>query len=241
MNGEGNGNNMGSAVENAAEPKLIAMNFQNVEIVALAKFISEITRKNFIIDEKVQGKVTVISPTKITPEAAYLMFQSVLQVKGFTTVTSGAVIKIVPTREAKQTGLPTLFAGSATPVGDEFVTRLVTLHHVDAVDMATVLRPMISSDGLVIPYAPTNNLILTDAASNLQRVLSMIEELDVEGDEQTTEVIPLKHAFAEDLAKKIQEFLRGQRNGVQTATGARSGRTPASPAAASRHARPLQG
>jgi general secretion pathway protein D len=231
---------MGAAVEKVAEPKLITMNFQDVEINVLAKFISEITGKNFIIDEKVRGKVTVISPTKITPEAAYLMFQSVLQVKGFTIVPSGAVIKIVPTREAKQTGLPTLSPGSATPVGDGFVTRLVPLQHVDARDMATVLRPMVSQDGLVVPYTPTNNLILTDAASNLQRLLGMIEELDVEGREQTTEVIPLKYAFAEDLAKKIEEFLPGQGNYAQPATGANPGRPTPSPTVVSGSAPPLR-
>ena len=65
------------------------MNFQNVDIPVLAKFISEITGKNFVIDESVRGKVSIISPTKVTPEQAYSIFQSVLQVKGFTTVQAG--------------------------------------------------------------------------------------------------------------------------------------------------------
>jgi len=67
----------------------ITMNFQNVDIPVLAKFISAITGRNFIIDESVRGKVTIISPSKVTPEQAYSIFQSVLQVKGFTTVQAG--------------------------------------------------------------------------------------------------------------------------------------------------------
>src|SRR5258707_14295572 len=91
----------------AAEPaglppqNTITMNFQNVDIPVLAKFISEITGRNFIIDESVRGKVTIISPSKVTPEQAYSIFQSVLQVKGFTTVQAGKVIKIVSARNVR--------------------------------------------------------------------------------------------------------------------------------------------
>ena len=90
----------GTAAERVPEKQLITMDFQDVEIGVLVKFISEITGKNFILDEKVRGKVTVISPTKITIEEAYRVFQSILDVKGFTTLPAGPVTKIVPVREA---------------------------------------------------------------------------------------------------------------------------------------------
>ena len=91
------------AAESAELPpqNTITMNFQNVDIPVLAKFISEITGRNFIIDESVRGKVTIISPSKVTPEQAYSIFQSVLQVKGFTTVQAGKIIKIVPARNVR--------------------------------------------------------------------------------------------------------------------------------------------
>ena len=73
----------------AAEEATVALNFQDVELPVLAKFVSEVTGRNFIVDDRVRGKVTIISPTRITPDEAYLVFQSVLQVKGFTTVPSG--------------------------------------------------------------------------------------------------------------------------------------------------------
>ncbi len=197
-----------------AEDGLVRMNFQDVEIGTLAQFISEITGKNFVVDEKVRGRVTVISPTRITPEAAYKVFESALQVKGLTAVPNGAVIKIVPTREARQTGLPTLPLDGVPLEGDAFVTRLVPLRHVDAVEMAAILQPMVSSDGLVVPYAPTNHLILTDAASNLQRLLGIVKALDVQGQGQTTEVVPLKYARAEDLAEKIAQVLQSKKSSV---------------------------
>lgn len=196
--------------EDSHEQRRVAMNFQDVEIPVLARFVSELTNKNFIVDEKVRGKVTVISPTRVTPTEAYTIFQSVLQVKGFTTVPSGGVVKIVPSKDARQTGLPTVYNGSLAAAGDEFITRLVPLRYVAAGNMATTLQPMVATDGLVLAYAPTNSLILTDSASNVRRLLGIIEELDVEGHERTTEVIALKYAVAADLAKKIEEIMKEQ-------------------------------
>ena len=209
-----------------ADDRLVTMNFQDVEIAALAKFVSEITGRNFVADETVRGKVTVISPTRITPEAAYKVFQSALQVKGFTTVPNGAVTKIVPTRAASQSGLPTLFGAGGASVGDEFVTRLVPLRHIDAVEMASVLRPMVSPDGLAVPYAQTNHLILTDAASNLKRLLGVIEELDIEAPRRSVEVIALRHATARDLAPKLEKALEGQKSRPAGAPMAPAGQKP---------------
>src|ERR1700738_1999013 len=100
----------GAALDNAGLPpqNQITMNFQNVDIPVLAKFISEITGRNFILDESVRGKVSVISPTKVTPPPAYSIFQSVLQLKGFTTVKAGSIIKIVPARDVRHSAELTL-------------------------------------------------------------------------------------------------------------------------------------
>lgn len=215
---------------------LVTMNFQDIDIPVLVQFISELTHKNFIVDEKVRGKVTIISPTKVTAEEAYAIFQSVLQVKGFTTVQSGRVVKIVPSKDAKQVGLPTVYNGAIATVGDEFITRLVPLRHVSAAEMVQVLQPMVSADGLVLPYPQTNSLILTDAATNVKRLLLMLEDLDVEGYERQTTVIALKHAVATDLAKKLEEIMKNEstndnNNGarVKIVTAASAAATPPPP------------
>jgi general secretion pathway protein D len=87
----------------------ITMDFQDVDIAALVKFMSEVTSKNFILDERVHGKLTIISPTKMSVDEAYRAFQSALQLKGFTTVSAGAVIKIVPSKDAKSAPIDTVF------------------------------------------------------------------------------------------------------------------------------------
>jgi methionine-rich copper-binding protein CopC len=96
-----------SAMDKGA-PRSITMDFQDVDIAALVKFISEVTGKNFILTDRVHGKLTIVSPTKMSAEEAYAVFQSALQLKGFTTVPAGAVIKIVPSKDAKSSSIETV-------------------------------------------------------------------------------------------------------------------------------------
>jgi general secretion pathway protein D len=186
----------------------VTMNFQDVELPTLVKFISEITGRNFIVDERVKGKITIISPSQVTVDEAYLVFQSVLQVKGFTTVPSGPVIKIVPSKDAKASTLDTISAGRMTLPSDEFITRIVPLSKVDASGLLPILQPLVSPDGLLTAYGPTNSIIVIDAAANTERLVSLLLQLDVEGVERDIEVIRLQHAFADDVAAKIAEVLQ---------------------------------
>jgi general secretion pathway protein D len=189
------------------DQNLITMNFQDVDIPVLAKFISEITGKNFVVDESVRGKVSIISPTKVTPAQAYSIFQSVLQVKGFTTVQAGPVIKIVPAREVRESAALTTSQEPGESRGDSYVTRMVRLKNIDAASLVNVIQPMISHDGLVAAFPEDNTLILTDNAYNIDRLLRIIGSLDIQGTRQNIEVIPLRLAFADDLASQIEKIM----------------------------------
>jgi general secretion pathway protein D len=190
----------------------ITMNFQNVDIPVLAKFISEITGRNFIIDESVRGKVTIISPSKVTPEQAYSIFQSVLQVKGFTTVQAGKVIKIVPARNVRSSAALTESQVPTESKGDEYVTRMVRLKNIDAASVIGVIQPMVSHDGLVAAFPSDNTVIVTDDAYNVERLLQIIGALDVRGEQQSIVVIPLKLAFATELAPEIDQLMAAKMN-----------------------------
>ena len=193
--------------------RLITMDFQDVDISVLVKFISEITGKNFIIDEKVRGKITIISPSKISVDEAYLVFQSVLQVKGFTTVPSGAIIKIVATKEARSSTLETVLPKQVPAASDEYITRLMPLKYVDANNMVAVLQPLVSPDGLLAAYAATNTLIIIDTAAQTDRLSKILGQLDVEGFEQGIEVVRLNYALAADVASLLQQVLEEQGGG----------------------------
>ncbi len=191
--------------------ELVMMDFQDVELPTLVKFVSEITGRNFLLDDRVRGKVSVISPTKITVSEAYRVFQSVLQVKGFTLVDTGPVVKIVPTKDLKGNALP-VEAGVERPSGpgETFVTRIIPLVHLEASGAATLLQPLVARDGLISAYTPTNSLIVVDSAANIDRLLELIADLDVPGQERTVEVIPLRHAFADELASILADALEGE-------------------------------
>jgi general secretion pathway protein D len=92
----------------------VTMNFENVDIATLAKFISRITGKNFVLDDSVRGKVSVIAPAKVTPQQAYCIFETALQLKGFATVSAGPIIRIMPSRDARAFAAVT---GSNSPAG----------------------------------------------------------------------------------------------------------------------------
>jgi|SRR5579875_1704573 general secretion pathway protein D len=104
----------GAAQGSGKEP-LVTMNFDNVDIATVAKFISAITGKNLLLDDTVRGKVSVIAPARVTPAQAYCIFMSALQLKGFAAVRAGPVIEIMPARDAR-TFAP--LTGSQTPAGE---------------------------------------------------------------------------------------------------------------------------
>jgi general secretion pathway protein D len=182
----------------------VALNFQDVDIPVLAKFVSEVTGRNFIIDDHVRGTVTIISPTRLTPDEAYLVFQSVLQVKGFATVPAGGFTKIVPAHDAAQAG-----AGG----GGDVTTRVIALAHADATALVPVLQPLVSKDGVLTAHPATNRLVVVDAAANVERLAALAGELDRPERAAAAETLGLRFASAEELAKRLREALAAEPGG----------------------------
>lgn len=191
--------------------KTISMDFDQVDIKVFIKFISELTGKNFVVDDKVRGKVTVLSPSKISVEEAYKVFESVLEVHGFTTVPAGSVIKVVPSVEARQKSVELRKTPGFVPRPDDrIITQIMPLLHANSQEVRKLLAPMVSKQGVVIAYDPTDTLIITDFHSNIQRLLSIVEEIDVEFQEANISVMPLEYASAENLAEKISRLLESK-------------------------------
>ena len=193
------------AAEQAASADGIALDFRDVELVDLIQTVSEMTGKNFIYDDKIKGKVSIISPDRMSPSEAYEAFLSVLSVKGYALVPSGSTNKIVPLSVASQNRLPT---GSVKRNSEQFVTRLVRLQYVDAATLATsVLAPLVPKTSRVSAYAPSNTLIITDSAANIQRLVQIIGQLDVPAALDQIEIIPLQHADATEISEIVNKLL----------------------------------
>ena len=138
-----------------SKAQTVSLDFKEMELTDVIELIAEATGKNFLYDERVRGTVTVISPTRVTPDEAYRVFESILQVKGFTTVPGpGGMLKIVPTREAKESPIETVAGDVVIPNRDQFITRLLTLKYVKADAISITLRPLISKEANLITYAP---------------------------------------------------------------------------------------
>lgn len=200
------------------KPAVVTLDFKDVELTDLIQTVSEMTGKNFVYDDTVKGKVTIISPRGMSLDEAYQVFLSVLSVKGFTIVPSGKMNKVVRTQEAKENTVPT--GSEAGQRGaEEVVTRLVPLRNIDAATIATtILTPLSPKSASVVAYAPTNTVIITDSSANIERLLKIIEELDVAGTSSNLEVIFLENAAAEEITQIGTQVL------AQTGVAPRKGR-----------------
>ena len=181
--------------------RFITIDFDNVDIRLFIKYISELTGKNFVVDKSVQGNVTIVSPTKISEEEAYKVFESVLEVHGFTTVRSGSIYKILPSARARSQNVEMLQMGLSDYPEDKVVTQLVSLKYSSPVDLKKVLTPLVSKSSVIISHPQSGMLIITETLSNIQKLLGIIALLDVESREAEVAVIPLKNASSTSLAK----------------------------------------
>lgn len=192
------------------EGKQVTMDFRDVEIGTLVKFIGELTGKNFIVDERVKGRVTVISPTKISVPEAYKVFESILEVHGFATVPSGKVIKVLPATEARGKSITTKVGTEVLPSADTMITQIIPIRYASVGDVKTLFTPLVSKESLLVAYQPTNTLIVTDALSNINRLLKILKEVDVPGYSFDLAVIPLQYAAAEAVSRELKTLFEGK-------------------------------
>jgi general secretion pathway protein D len=183
--------------------KYVTLDFDNVDISVLVKFVSELTGKNFLIDDKVKGKVTILSPKKIPVEDVYKVFLSVLEINGFTVVPAGNMIKIIPVALAKEKSLETRTRKDLAAPEDRMVTQIVTLERANPDEIKRILDPIISKTSSVLSYPPAGILVITDYLSNIRRLQEIILALDVEGAGNQISYIPMVNASASEVVKSL--------------------------------------
>ncbi|GAB4344665.1 MAG: type II secretion system secretin GspD [Desulfobulbaceae bacterium] len=188
------------------EQRYVTIDFNDVDINLFIKYISELSGKNFIVDRTVKGKVTIISPTRITEEEAYRVFESVLEVHGFTTVPSGSVIKIIPSVKARSQSIETIRAEQRMRPEDKIVTQLIPLKHTSPEEMKRLIAPLVSKTSVVIAHADSGMLIMTEFQSNINRLLEIIREIDVPSVGEELVVLPLQYASAADISKAMSQL-----------------------------------
>ncbi len=197
--------------QNKAATRYVTIDFDEVDITVFVKYISELTGVNFVIDKAVKGNVTIISPTKISESEAYSVFESVLEVQGFTTVPAGSITKIVPAVQARSKSVQTGLLQGASHAADKVVTQLIPLKYASADDLKKVFAPLVSKTSVVISYTPTGMLIVTDVMSNIKRLQQIIKEIDVPSTGEEISVIALEQASAVEIAKSLGTLFQESR------------------------------
>src|ERR1700692_4621962 len=190
------------------EGATITPNYKDADLGQIIQAVGEVTGKNFIIDPRVNAKVTMVSSTPMSPAAFYEAFLAVLQVYGYVAVPAGKVIKIIPNTDARQ--LPSIeLPNDVSSTSDEIVTQIITMKNVSAAQLVPLLRPLIPQQGHLAAYPSGNMLIISDRASNVNRIMKIIARMDESGDEPV-EVISLHNASATDLVRTVNQLSQGQ-------------------------------
>ncbi len=183
----------------------ITPNYKQADIRQIIEAVSAVTGKNFVVDPRVNAEVTMLSSQPMTPDAFYETFLSILEVYGYVAVENAGLVKILPNANVRQMPGQSSLQGAAP---DDVVTRVIEVRNVGAAQLVPILRPLVPQYGHLAAHAPSNMLIISDRAANVQRMLTIIRRIDQAGDEEI-EVVPLQHASAADLVRVLQS-LTGQ-------------------------------
>jgi general secretion pathway protein D len=194
-------------ITNENFPDMIeSFDYPNADIADVIKAISELTGKNFIVDPGVRGKITIIAPSRITVAEAYKAFLSALAINGLAVVPGDGFYKIKQARAAQRDNIDT-FSGPYYPTSDQMITRIIKLKYISADEVNKQLRILTSKDGELVPYTPTNSLIVSDYGANMDRIMKIIEQLDVQGFEEQMEVIRVRYARAKDISDLVDQII----------------------------------
>lgn len=189
----------------------VRLNFKGADIQAVITSVADITGKNFIVDPRVKGKVTIISSRAMNAREIYQVFLSVLDVHGYTAIPVGKVIKILPDADAKHSGVPAVDEDEKI-VGDESVTQVIEVEHVAAAQLVPILRPLVPPQGHLAAYPQSNVLIISDRARNIGRLLKIIKRID-QPTSGEIEIVRLEYAAASDLVRVLTTLQQQEQKG----------------------------
>ena len=184
-------------------------NLRNADIRAVIAEVSRVTTKNFLIDPRVQGKVSIVSSTPMSDKELYQVFLSMLQVSGYAAIPSGNVTKIVPNIDAKTQSPDLLSQMKHPPRGDDMLVQVIPVHYVPSEQLVPVLRPLMPQWSSVSAYPPSNMLILSGRANNIKQLADIIKQVDTSS-ANGIDMIPLKHALAMDVANTLKDLVKPQ-------------------------------
>lgn len=185
-------------------------NLRNADIRAVIGEVSRITKKNFVIDPRVSGKISIVSSTPISDRELYAVFLSMLQVSGYAAIQNGDIIKILPNMDARTSSNSPL-SQHRPQADDDMLVQVIPVQYVPAEQLVPVLRPLMPQWSSVSAYAPSNMLILSGRAANIQQLADIISQVD-NSSASGIDIVPLQHALAMDVANTLKDLVLSQMN-----------------------------
>ncbi|HVU53338.1 MAG TPA: secretin N-terminal domain-containing protein, partial [Polyangia bacterium] len=205
-----------------AGKRVVKLNMKpDTELGDLISWISSITCKQFLLPGTIPAnskKVTIVAPQLITPEEAYRLFLAALDSVGLTVEPSGKFLRIIETLRAKSTSIPVYGVDNEMPAGENYVTRLVRVENGDVNELSTVLTRIKGEQGDIVPYPAQNALIITDRATNIERMVRILREIDQPGGSgEKVWVVTVHNTAASDMAQKLGDIFQVQQLGKRNA------------------------
>ncbi len=194
----------------------VTLNFVNADIDGVVKAVSEMTGKNFIVDPRVKGTVNIVSAKPVSKALAYDVFLSALRLQGYAAVEDMGIVKIVPEGDAKLHQSTPAPQDKTRAIGDRIETRVFALKYESALQLVPILRPLIAPNNTIAAYQNSNTLVITDYASNVQRLEKIIDAIDQPSATDPI-IIALKYASALDVAQTVNRLF------AETGQGAAGG------------------
>jgi general secretion pathway protein D len=187
----------------------ITPNFKDADIVQIAEAVGAATGKNFILDPRVRAQVTMLSSTPLSPDGFYEAFLSILAVHSFVAMPAGNnIYKIVPDATARSMPGDDL-PDRVSRTSDEIVTQVIQVKNVNAAQLVPILRSLVNQNGHLAAYPPSNILIISDRAANVNRIQRIIGRIDQAGDSDV-EIVPLQNASAADVVRNVAQLFQQQ-------------------------------
>ena len=216
--------------------------YPNATLLELAEAIGKLTGLNFIIDPGLAGKkIKIIAPSKITVAEAYKAFLSALAANGYTLVKKDAFWKITSTKSALKDNIE-IYSGDYFPNTDQLITRIIKLKNINAKKFSDSTKYLLSQENAISHHEETNSIIISDYGSVIEKIMKLVEKMDLPGSKEQVKVIPIQHADAGDLSSILNQLIfKSRKSRTSFSRGVRGKRGSTLPPPLSSQGKSLEG
>jgi general secretion pathway protein D len=193
--------------------KTVVMSFDKRDLAEVIQFVSQFTQRNFILPERVSGKITILSNSPIPADEVWNVFVAALDANNWAVYPVGRYWKLVEKKQSSRANVPLyLEPGAEAPPTEQMVTKLFKLRYVEADQMRNVLNQFTSRDS-DFQIFPPDSMIISDLGLNMRRIEKLVEQLDQPGGSEEIHIVPVRYAGAQELAQKLTEIFQAQAGG----------------------------